>query len=270
MKLDLKTFAWEFWLFGIKQARACVFGGYLLFWMLLTSLWYPITSLPRYDLLFILAILFQAILLLFRLESWREALVILVFHLVATGMELFKTSIGAWRYPEEFNLGIGHVPLFAGFMYSAVGSYIARVWRIFDFQFSSYPPIWATCVLVALIYANFFTNHWVFDFGFVLLAGAFVLYGRVWIYFKMDRRHRRMPLMLGLSLVATFIWFAENIGTYANIWIYPSQESGWHMVHVSKLIAWLLLMMLSFVLVSLVHRPVVRGEASEASRPQPA
>lgn len=72
-----------------------------------------------------------------RLESWREASVILIFHLVATLMEAFKThpSIGSWSYPEGFSIGIMAVPLFAGFMYSAVGSYIARVWRIFHFQF---------------------------------------------------------------------------------------------------------------------------------------
>lgn len=48
--------------------------------------------------------------------------VIALFHLVAMGMEIFKThpSIGSWQYPEEFRIGIMNVPLFAGFMYSAV------------------------------------------------------------------------------------------------------------------------------------------------------
>ncbi len=39
------------------------------------------------------------------------------------------------------------------------------------------------------------------------------------------------------------------------IWIYPSQAVVWHMVGIEKILAWFLLMIISFVLVSLVHRP---------------
>ena len=64
-----------------------------------------------------------------------------------------------------------------------------------------------------------------------------------------------MPLLVGWGLVALFIWFAENIGTFARAWTYPSQNGGWHMVGVEKLGSWYLLMIISFVLVSLVQRP---------------
>ena len=70
--------------------------------------------------------------LAFRLETWAEARVILVFHVVGTIMELFKTAAGSWIYPEPSILRIADVPLFSGFMYAAVGSYIARIWRIFE------------------------------------------------------------------------------------------------------------------------------------------
>jgi uncharacterized membrane protein YoaT (DUF817 family) len=33
------------------------------------------------------------------------------------------------------------VPLFTGFMYAAIGSYIARCWRLFDFRFTRHPPL---------------------------------------------------------------------------------------------------------------------------------
>ena len=147
----------EFWLFGLKQAYACLFGGFLLAMMLITSIWYPLEVIHRYDFIFIAAILFQVALLLLRLETPREAVVIVVFHLVATVMELFKTSdaIGSWVYPEDFIFGIGNVPLFTGFMYSAVGSYIARIWRIFEFEFSGYPSKSRTVFLVGAIYVNF-------------------------------------------------------------------------------------------------------------------
>ncbi len=155
----------EFYLFGLKQAYASVFGGFLLLVMLVSSVWYPLESLHRYDFIFIVAILFQIGLLVFRLETPREALIIVVFHFVATLMELFKTSdaIGSWVYPEEFIFGIGNVPLFTGFMYSAVGSYIARIWRIFEFEFSRYPAKRWTVFLVVGIYINFFSHHYLPD-----------------------------------------------------------------------------------------------------------
>ncbi|MFH1300448.1 MAG: DUF817 domain-containing protein [Planctomycetota bacterium] len=266
----LKTFLHEFWLFGIKQASACIFGGFLLAMMIITRFWYPFEFLYRYDFLFLAAVAFQIFLLSFRLESPREAVVILIFHFVATVMELFKTSDGirSWQYPEPFVIGIGNVPLFAGFMYSAVGSYIARVWRIFDFRYSSYPPLWSTVVLVALIYANFFTHNYVFDIRWLLILVSLFLFGRVTIYFRMDRVHRSMPLVVGWLLVALFIWFAENLATYSNVWIYPSQKHQWQLVPLSKLTAWYLLMMLSFVLVSLVNRPVLmQGQSALQNEP---
>lgn len=244
-------------MFGIKQAYASLFGGYLLFLILLTKFWYPFSGLHRYDFLFIAAVAFQIFLLASRLESPKEAIVIFVFHVVATIMELFKTSdaIGSWKYPEEFHIGLGNVPLFAGFMYSAVGSYIARVWRVFDFRYNRYPPMWSSYLMVAFIYMNFFTHHYMFDLRWPLVITTVVLFGRSNIYFRMDKTHRNMPLVIGCFLVALFIWFAENISTYARIWVYPSQTAEWSVVPFDKLIAWYLLMFLSFVLVTIIHTP---------------
>lgn len=263
-----KTFLRELWIFGLKQAWACLFGGLLLGLIVATRFWYPFDAVYRYDFLFIAAVLIQSVLLITRLETPREAAVILVFHVVATGMELFKTApaIGSWSYPEPFSIGIATVPLFAGFMYSAVGSYIARAWRVFEFRFSSYPPLWPTVLLVMLIYANFFTHHFLQDIRWPLVGMTAVIYGRVWIHFKVDRVYRRMPLLLGFVLVALFIWLAENISTFTHVWIYPSQSAGWHPVGITKLGSWFLLMMLSFVLVSLVNRPKRTG-AREQGEP---
>lgn len=255
--------AWirEFWLFGLKQAYACVFGGFLLAVMLITSVWYPIEALHRYDFIFIAAILFQVGLLVLRLETPREAVVIVVFHLVATVMELFKTSdaIGSWVYPEEFIFGIGNVPLFTGFMYSAVGSYIARVWRIFEFEFSHYPAKPLTVLLVVGIYINFFSHHFIVDMRWVLLLLTGIMFWRTTIYFRIIKTPRKMPLLLGWLLVALFIWFAENIATYANIWIYPNQSIEWNMVPVAKLSSWYMLMLLSFVLITIINDVRVRS-----------
>ena len=190
--------------------------------------------------------------LAFRLETWAEAKVILIFHVVGTVMELFKTAAGSWIYPEASVLHIGAVPLFSGFMYAAVGSYIARVWRIFDFRYSAYPPRWATWVLAAAIYVNFFAHHWLPDIRLVLFAATILLFARTRVHFRNWRAHRWMPLLVGFGLVALFIWGAENIGTFAQAWTYPGQEHCWRMVSPAKLGSWFLLMLISFVLVELV------------------
>ncbi len=247
---------YEFLRFGVKQAWACLFGGLLL--ALLVGTWavYPRdASLARYDFLVLASIAIQLAMIGFKLETREEALVILAFHVAGTVMEIFKTSMGSWIYAEPGLLRIGGVPLFSGFMYAAVGSYIARAWRLFDFQFSNYPPIWATVLLATAIYANFFAHHYLPDARWFLLAAYAVLFGRSWIYYRVHRHWRRMPVLVSTLLVAAFIWSAENIATFAHAWTYPHQRTGWALVSVSKLGAWYLLMIISAVLVSLVNKP---------------
>ena len=248
-----RLWLYEFLLFGFKQAWACLFGGLLLALLLGTHFFYPEdAALHRYDFLTLAVLAIQGAMLAFRLETWAEAKVILIFHVVGTVMELFKTAAGSWIYPEASVLHIGAVPLFSGFMYAAVGSYIARVWRIFDFRYSAYPPRWATCVLAGAIYVNFFAHHWLPDIRLVLFAATILLFARTRVHFRNWRAHRWMPLLVGFLLVALFIWGAENIGTFAQAWTYPGQEHGWRMVSPAKLGSWFLLMLISFVLVELV------------------
>jgi uncharacterized membrane protein YoaT (DUF817 family) len=256
-----RCFAYEFLLFGLKQAWACLFGATMLALLVATRLWWPADAVvSRYDALFVGAVLLQATLIATRLERWDEALVILVFHLVGTAMEIFKTAHGSWAYPEAAILRIGGAPLFAGFMYAAVGSYIARAWRLMDLRFERYPPLWGPWLLAGLSYLNFFSHHYLPDIRLGLYALSVLLFGRAWFVFTPARKARRMPMLAGFFLVALFIWFAENIGTFAGAWIYPSQRAGWTLVSPAKLGAWYLLMMLSFVLVTIVHRPRRPGE----------
>ncbi|QNI35731.1 DUF817 domain-containing protein [Edaphobacter albus] len=252
----LNAFLWEFFLFGFKQAWACLFGGIILGLVLVTKIyWPPHASLARYDFLFLAALLVQFVLLAFRMETIREAKVILVFHIVGTLMELFKTSVGSWTYPEHNLIRIGHIPLFSGFMYSSVGSYLARTTRILDMRYTHYPNKKFTLVLAALIYLNFFTHHFLPDMRALLFLLVAIAFGRTWVYYRPYRRIHRMPLLLGFCLVAFFIWIAENVGTFATIWVYPHQQNGWHFVHFEKYGAWFLLMIISFILVSFVHPP---------------
>jgi len=228
--------------------------------LLASFLWYPEGAwLSRYDFLVFGAIAIQAGMLWSGLETWEEARVILVFHVVGTIMELFKTAHGSWIYPEASLLRIGDVPLYSGFMYAAVGSYLARVWRLFDFRFDRFPPLWIQGVLAASVYVNFFAHHWLPDVRIALFAATAMVYGPCVVWFRADEAHRPMPLLIGFLLVALFIWFAENLGTFARAWAYPEQEHGWQMVSLSKLGSWYLLMIISFVLVAAIHGKVRRA-----------
>ncbi len=246
----------EFLVFGLKQAWACLFGGAMLALIIATKYVLPdALGLTRYDFLFIAALGIQLSMLAFRLETLDEAKVILIFHIVGTAMEIFKTSAGSWIYPEENLFRIGGVPLFSGFMYAAVGSYLARISRIFDMRYANYPPLWATVLLAVAIYVNFFAHHFTIDIRLGLFAATALLYLRTTVHYRVFRFRHRMPLLVGFLLVSLFIWFAENIGTWSRAWLYPGQDAGWTPVPIAKLGAWYLLMIISFVLVTLVHRP---------------
>jgi len=255
--------AYEFLLFGLKQAWACLFGGAMIVLLVATHLLWPDNApIARYDFLVLAAVAIQGLLLATKLERWEEAIVILIFHVVGTIMEIFKTAHGSWIYPEDSFLRIGGVPLFSGFMYACVGSYIARATRLFELRYINYPPLWTTWLLALLAYINFFSHHYTIDIRLGLFAFSALIFGRAWFVFTPDRTLRRMPMLIGLLLVALFIWIAENAGTFAAAWVYPSQRDGWHIVPIEKMGAWYLLMLLSFVLTTLVHKPERMSEAA--------
>jgi uncharacterized membrane protein YoaT (DUF817 family) len=252
--------------FGLKQGVACLFGGIAVALMIATYRFYPAHApLARYDALFICMIAVQFALLATRLETSEEAKVILIYHVVGTLMEIFKTSVGSWIYPEPNLFRIAGVPLFTGFMYSCIGSYICRAWRLFGFRFSHHPPRWQFVALSLAIYANFFLDHFGIDLRLLLFVIAAAMLFRTSIHFKVWRSYRSMPLLLGLILVSLFIWLSENVGTYTRTWLYPAQQHGWAVVSFSKLGSWFLLLIISYTLVSLINMPRTMA-ASEKER----
>jgi uncharacterized membrane protein YoaT (DUF817 family) len=251
----LAVFAHELAWFGVKQAWACLFGALMLTLLISTWMFWPAGApLGRYDFVTLMAVAIQAALLATGLETRREALVIVLFHVTGTLMELFKTATGSWVYPGHSILHVGGVPLFTGFMYASVGSYIARAWRLFGFRFTRHPRWRDTAWLAVAIYLNFFADHYGYDFRWALFAAVAWVFGPCWVHYRVRRRYRRMPLLLGFVLVATFIWFAENLGTFTRAWYYPAQHRAWHMVPPEKIGSWLLLMIISYVLVSMLYR----------------
>jgi uncharacterized membrane protein YoaT (DUF817 family) len=249
-------FLYEFVRFGVKQAWACLFGGAMVALLLATHRWYPHHApLARYDFLFLAAVVLQALLLMLRMETVEEAKIILAYHIVGTLMEIFKTSVGSWIYPEPSFFRIAGVPLFSGFMYSCIGSYLCRVWGLFHFHFRSHPPVWALALLSVAIYVNFFSHHYIPDLRWTLFLVSGFLFFPATIEFTVWRVPRSMPLLLGLLLVTAFIWIAENVGTYTQTWLYPAQRNGWSPVSFGKFGSWFLLLIISYTLVAIVKRP---------------
>ena len=244
----------EFVMFTLKQGWACLFGGLLLAAILLSkAIWQTDWPVARYDALFVFAVLTQAAFLYFRLETWEEARVILLFHLTGTAMELFKTHAGSSAYPEDAFFRLAAVPMFSGFMYASVGSYMARVIRLFDMRFTPYPPFWMTVLVAVAIYINFFAHHFLPDIRIGLFAATLLVWGRTRVEFINTEEMRWMPMPLAGILSALALWVAENVGTATGTWLYSGQIAG-QAVSFAKLGSWYLLLYVAFVTVTLVSR----------------
>lgn len=245
----------EFLWFGIKQARACLFAG-LFFVAVFGVPREGILGIPRYDLLLLIALAIQAGMVWAKIETWDELKAISFFHLLGFGLELFKTSdaIRSWSYPDFAYTKLFGVPLFSGFMYAAVGSYVIQSWRLFDLRIRHHPPYWMACLVALAIYANFFTHHYIPDLRWYLAALALGLYARTTVVFRPLDRDRTMPLLVAFLLIGFFVWLAENISTFFGIWKYPDQLGAWTAVHVGKWSSWSLLVVMTFtIVVNLKH-----------------
>ena len=244
-------FAAELLYFGAKEARACLFAG-LFFAAVFLMPRAGVLGLPRYDALLVFALAVQGWMLWAKLESLDELKAICLFHLLGFALEVFKTSSGiqSWSYPDFAYTKIFGVPLFSGFMYAAVGSYIIQAWRLFDLRIRHHPPHWMAWIVAVAIYANFFTHHFVGDFRWYLAACILGLYARATVIFRPFDRDRRMPLLLAFVLIGFFIWLAENAATFFGIWRYPNQIGAWTTVHVAKWSSWSLLVIMTFTIVA--------------------
>jgi uncharacterized membrane protein YoaT (DUF817 family) len=240
------------WLyFGLKEARACLFV--VLFFAAVFAI--PregLLGIARYDVLLLWALAVQAWMLWTRLETWDEARAIALFHAVGFALEVFKVSpaIGSWSYPDDAVSKLFGVPLFAGFMYASVGSYIIQAWRLFDLRIRHHPPYWLAWTVAIAIYANFFTHHFIGDWRGYLAALAVGIYARTVVEYRPLDRARRMPLLLAFVLIGFFIWLAENLGTFFSLWRYPHQMGAWATVHAGKWGSWALLVVMTFTIVA--------------------
>lgn len=253
--VGLNRFGVEFLYFGIKEARACIFVA-LFFTAVFSVPRHGLFGIPRYDALLVIALAIQAWMVWTKLETIDEVKAITLFHVVGFALEVFKTSSGikSWSYPDFAYTKLFGVPLFSGFMYAAVGSYIIQAWRLFEIRVVHHPPYWMAGLMAAVVYANFFTHHFIGDYRWYIAACVLGLYARSTVVFKPLDRERKMPLLLSFILIGFFIWIAENISTFFGVWKYPSQLGAWSAVHVGKWSSWSLLVIMTFtIVVNLKH-----------------
>jgi uncharacterized membrane protein YoaT (DUF817 family) len=237
--------------FTVKQARACLFAG-LFFIAVFAMPRSGLLGIPRYDLLLLIALAIQVWMLWAKLETWDEFKAIGLFHGIGFALEAFKVSgaIQSWSYPDFAYSKVLGVPLFSGFMYAAVGSYMIQSWRLLDLRIKHHPPYWMAVTVALLIYANFFTHHYIGDYRWYLAACALGLYARTVVVFRPYGRDLRMPLLLSFVLIGFFIWLAENLSTLFGIWKYPNQLGAWSVVHIGKWSSWSLLVIMTFTLIA--------------------
>lgn len=235
--------------FGWVQSMSCVFPV-VIFVSLAVTQQFPLPWLPRYDWLLLICLAMQAWMLLAGLETRDELKVITVFHLIGLALELFKVHMGSWAYPGEGWAKVGGVPLYSGFMYASVASYLCQAWRRMNVGLEGWPPLRIAVPLAASIYLNFFTHHYWIDLRWWLSALVLIVFRRSWVTYQVGRRRYRMPLVLSFALIGFFIWIAENVATFFNAWKYPNQSDTWQLVSLGKISSWLLLVIISFLIVA--------------------
>lgn len=243
---------WVFWvkqffLFGYLQALSCVFPV-IIFISLAVSTIVDI-PLPRYDLMLLICIVAQVVMYKAGLETRDELLVITLFHILGVIMEFHKVRHGSWSYPEEAFTKVYGVPLYAGFMYASVGSYICQAWRNFQLQPIHWPSTFAAIVCGASVYGNFFTNAFIPDLRWYIVVVLLAVFYKTSIRFVLNHRSYHMPAIVAFVLIGFFIWLGENIATFFGAWKYAYQHKGWKMVTWHKLSSWSLLVIVSIIIV---------------------
>lgn len=257
--LQLVRFAWQ-------QALSCLFPLVIFASLALTDI-LPLPVLPRYDWLLVICLGMQWWMVRSGLETRDELKVITVFHLIGLALELFKVHHGSWSYPDEGYSKLFGVPLYSGFMYASVASYLCQAWRRLDIGLVRWPPFALVVPLAAAIYLNFFWHHYWLDVRWWLTALVLVVFWRSWVTFAVGGIRYRMPIALSFVLIGFFIWLAENIATFFGAWEYPDQAEAWRIVHVAKVSSWLLLVIVSFLIVATLKIVKGRRDGSPLERP---
>lgn len=255
--------------FAARLVASCGFAA-AFFAVLLASHHVTVPGLSRYDTIFVACVVIQVALLATRFETLDEAKVLVLFHALGLGLELWKTDprVASWSYPEAARFTVGEVPLYSGFMYAAVASFICQAWRRCAVELHAPPSPAVAMALVAAIYLNFFTHHLTWDLRWPLTVAVIVAFRATSVTFATAPGvRRRLPMVVWFALVGAGIWLAENAATAGGAWAYPDQRLGWRAVSLGKVQSWSLLVIVSFVLVAELKRRKAEMSGSRTFSP---
>jgi uncharacterized membrane protein YoaT (DUF817 family) len=254
--------------FGRTLAVSAVFPAVIFATLALTK-HLDFGPVPRYDALFIAFVLLQLALILAKFEDWHDARIAVSFHLVGLGLELYKVNVGAWTYPEEAFTKIHNVPLYSGFMYGSVAAFLSQLWKRMRFSLIHWPAPFAVALVGMGIYLHYFVSGYGAGMRSLLMLATGWLFARSRLEYSNSGERRSIPVLFVFSALGLFVWIAENLATYLGAWAYPYQLEHWQMVTLSKINAWFLLGIVSFILLAEQVRLRVAREERRATRRPP-
>lgn len=229
------------------QCISALFAVLIIFGLAFTAL--VDTGIPRYDFMLGYCVLLQVLMVATKLETKRELLSICVFHFLGIMLEVYKVSHGSWRYPDV-GLKLYGVPLYSGFMYASVASYLMQAWRRHNMTLENFPS-WRRMTLLAVgIYANFFLSRHFGDSRWILSVVTLLIFGRTFVLIDVGPSRWRVNLLFGFLGLGTWVWIAEHLCTSLGAWQYPNQTHGWTWVDPGKWSSWCLLTVISFLAVA--------------------
>jgi uncharacterized membrane protein YoaT (DUF817 family) len=238
----------HFFIFVKQEALSCLFP--ISVFALLALSHFVTGTIYRYDFMLAGCVAVQVLLVVLKIETLDELKVICIFHLLGLIMELFKVNFGSWAYPEQAITKFFGVPLYSGFMYASVASYMCQAWRRLNLQLYNWPKHWIARIIGALIYLNFFSNHFMPDVRYLVALLIILFFRKAVVEFYIENKAYRMPVILSFLLVGFFIWLAENVATRLGAWKYAYQHKTWAIVDCQKISSWGFLVIVSFIIIT--------------------
>lgn len=244
----LNTWTRHFFLFVRTLLQAAAFPLAIFVLLALTrSDSIPRFGLQRYDLLLIGCVGVQGFLLILRQETLRDLAATGTFHALGLAFEMYKVTMGAWSYPEPAVAKVLDVPLYSGFLYASVGSFLIHASRRFRADWQRLPRARWTILLAVAVYLSFFLPPAVINLRWVAVGSLTLVLFSSRLWFVNTGRRRWLPLPVLLLFLGHGLWGAENLATFLGAWLYPTQSGGWRPVELSKVGAWFLLSFVAIV-----------------------
>ncbi|MEO0343657.1 MAG: DUF817 family protein [Pseudomonadota bacterium] len=213
------------------------------------AIWQEDWALARNDALFGVGVALVLLVFMLGVNRGFDAVPMVFVFALGIGLELQKTGIGAWAYADDGTLMLGAKPLFVGFMYASVASYVIRALRLKGLQVLHLPH-WGWAALGGIVLYGAYFLALPFWGRPVLILWAGLLYHRARVQ---SPSGSWLPVPVALGFAALLLWVAENVGTMSGTWTYSGQSAG-ELVSLSKIGAWFVLLTVIFSVVTYLGR----------------